>query len=344
MRLVIGARALQGLGGAFAVAGTLAAVSEAAPDSKRAQAISAWTGFLMLGFSIGPLVGGVMTHYAGWRSNFWLNVVVLVPAALMLRRRPGRGGWTRPMDWTGLGLLAVFMVTLVSGLHSLPTVRSTPLAAIVELALAAFAFAVLIRAERRHRQPLIDLGVFSHRNFAVASGLVFLLMFDIMTFLLYFNFFAQSAVGLGMSAVGAGLALVPLSIALFGFARAAPWLAGAVGLRRLLIVSSLLLALGCAIALVSSAAHVHMTTLMLGLFAIGAGLQFPMRPPPASASRRCRRRKPGRAQAYSIRAASSAGRLASPAGESFSRSPGSPACWRCSASRHSPARRSPRDC
>ena len=141
----------------------------------------------MLGFSIGPLVGGVMTHYAGWHSNFWLNVVVLVPAALMLWRRPGRGGWTRPMDWTGLVVLAVFMVTLVSGLHSLATVRSTPLAAIVELALAAFAFAVLIRAERRHRQPLVDLGVFSHRNFAVASGLVFLLMFDIMTFLLYFN-------------------------------------------------------------------------------------------------------------------------------------------------------------
>jgi MFS family permease len=273
--VVIGARALQGLGGAFAVAGTLAAVSEAAPDAKRAQAISAWTGFLMLGFSIGPLVGGVMTHYAGWRSNFWLNVVVLVPAALMLWRRPGRGGWTRPMDWTGLGVLAVFMVALVSGLHSLATVRSTPLAAIVELALAASAFAVLIRAERRHRQPLVDLGVFSHRNFAVASGLVFLLMFDIMTFLLYFNLFAQSPAGLGMSAVGAGLALVPLSIALFGFARAAPSLAGAVGLRRLLIVSSLLLALGCAIAWVSSAAHAHMTTLMLGLFAIGAGIAIP---------------------------------------------------------------------
>src|SRR4029077_6360435 len=62
------------------------------PGSKRAQAISAWTGFLMLGFSIGPLVGGVMTHYAGWRSNFWLNVVVLVPAALMLWRRPKTGG------------------------------------------------------------------------------------------------------------------------------------------------------------------------------------------------------------------------------------------------------------
>src|SRR5947207_2827521 len=70
--VVVGARALQGLGAAFAVAGTLAAVSEAAPDSRRAEAIGTWTGFLMLGFSIGPLIGGAVTHYAGWRFVFWL--------------------------------------------------------------------------------------------------------------------------------------------------------------------------------------------------------------------------------------------------------------------------------
>jgi MFS family permease len=267
--VVIAARALQGLGGAFAVAGTLAAVSEASPESKRPQSISAWTGFLMLGFSIGPLVGGAMTHYAGWRSNFWLNVIVLLPPALILWRHPGTGGRrTRSMDWVGLVVLAVFMITLVSGLHALPKVRSMPLAALAELAVAALAFVALIWVEKRQRQPLVDLGAFSHRNFAVASGLVFLLMFDI-------NLFAQSPHGLGMSAVEAGLALVPLSIALFGFARAAPWLAGAIGLRTLLIGSSLLLALGCAVVWVASAAHGQLATLMLGLFVTGAGIAIP---------------------------------------------------------------------
>jgi MFS family permease len=254
----------------------LAAVSEASPESKRPQSISAWTGFLMLGFSIGPLVGGVMTHYAGWRSNFWLNVIVLLPPALILWRHPGTGGRrTRSMDWVGLVVLAVFMITLVSGLHALPKVRSMPLAALVGLAVAALAFAALIWVEKRQHQPLVDLGAFSHRNFAVASGLVFLLMFDIMTLLLYFNLFAQSPHGLGMSAVEAGLALVPLSIALFGFARAAPWLAGAIGLRTLLIGSSLLLALGCAVVWVASAAHGQLATLMLGLFVTGAGIAIP---------------------------------------------------------------------
>src|SRR4029077_13543408 len=97
---VVAARALQGLGAAFAVAGTLAAVTDAAPEARRAGAIGAWTGFLMLGFSIGPLVGGAVTHYAGWRINFWLNVLVMLPAGLALGLRPGtQGRQTNQVDW-----------------------------------------------------------------------------------------------------------------------------------------------------------------------------------------------------------------------------------------------------
>src|SRR5262245_18944115 len=151
--VVVGARALQGLGAAFTVAGTLAAVSEAAPDARRPEAIGAWTGFLMLGFSIGPLVGGAITHYAGWRFVFWLNVVAMVPAALLLLRRPGAAGrGTAALDWIGLGILAVFMVTLISGLQALAYIRSKPFAAIIPLVLAAIAFAALIPAETRSEE------------------------------------------------------------------------------------------------------------------------------------------------------------------------------------------------
>jgi hypothetical protein len=270
--VVVGARALQGLGAAFAVAGTLAAVTEAAAEEKRAGAIGAWTGFLMLGFSIGPLVGGALTHYAGWRANFWLNVLAMVPAGLALWLNPGTGERRKnPVDWLGLGLLAIFMVTLISGLHALPAARSAPGVPIILLALAAIALAVLIWAETRHHRPLLDFGLFADRNFALASGLVFLLMFDIMALLLYYNLFAQSAEGLGMTAIAAGLSLVPLSAALFGFARAAPRIGAALGLRTMMVVGSLLLALGCAIAWMSQAGA-GFAMLMLGLFAAGAGI------------------------------------------------------------------------
>ena len=132
--MVVAARALQGLGAAFAVAGTLAAVTEDVPEPDRARAIGAWTGFLMLGFSIGPLVGGAITHYAGWRINFWLNIVAMRPGGLALWLHPGTAtGRPSAVDWLGLGLLAFFMVTLVHGLHALAAVRSEPAAAIVPL-------------------------------------------------------------------------------------------------------------------------------------------------------------------------------------------------------------------
>jgi MFS family permease len=273
--VVVGARALQGLGAAFAVAGTLAAVTEAAPEKERAGAIGAWTGFLMLGFSIGPLVGGVVTHYAGWRVNFWLNVLAMLPAGLALWLHPGTADrQTKPVDWLGLGLLAFFMVMLVHGLHALATARSAPLAAIVPLTLAATAFAALLWAETRHHRPLLDFGLFSNPNFALSCLLAFLLMFDIMTILLYYNLFAQAPDGLGLTAVAAGLSLMPLSVALFGFARAAPRLGAALGLRRMMVGGSLLLALGCAIAW-ASLAGAGFAVLMLGLFAAGAGIALP---------------------------------------------------------------------
>src|SRR5438552_2602916 len=52
----------------------LAAVDTSAAPERRGAAIGAWTGFLMLGFSIGPLLGGALTHITGWRVIFWLNV------------------------------------------------------------------------------------------------------------------------------------------------------------------------------------------------------------------------------------------------------------------------------
>ena len=75
---LLAGRALQGLAAALAVPGTLAAVDTSAAAERRGAAIGAWTGFLMLGFSIGPLLGGALTHVTGWRVIFWLNVLLML--------------------------------------------------------------------------------------------------------------------------------------------------------------------------------------------------------------------------------------------------------------------------
>jgi MFS family permease len=280
---VVAARALQGIGAAFAVPGTLAALTHEFPESEHPRVIGAWTGFLMLGFSIGPLIGGVLTHYAGWRAVFWLNLLLMAPAGLALWLRPAAAApRTDRVDWFGLALLAVFMVALVQGLHGVAHLESAPAVVIVPLVVAAVAFVGLVRVETRHSAPLLDLGLFRDRNFALACMLGFLLMGDIMATLLYYNIFAQapgeapseSQLGLGMTPVAAGLSLMPLSAGLFGFARISHRLAQKIGIRPMMAGGSLLLVLGCAIAWFALAGA-GFAVLMAGMFAMGAGIALP---------------------------------------------------------------------
>jgi MFS transporter, DHA2 family, multidrug resistance protein len=274
-RTVVAARALQGIGAAFAVPGTLAAVTHEHSESDHPRVIGAWTGFLMLGFSIGPLIGGALTHYAGWRAMFWLNLLLMAPPGLALwLRPPAAAARTDRIDWFGLALLAVFMVALVQGLHGAAHLESAPAAVVVPLVLAVVAFVGLVRVETRRGAPLLDLALFRDRNFALACILAFLLMGDIMAMLLYYNIFAQAPHGLGMTPVAAGLSLMPLSAGLFGFARTSHRLAQKIGIRPMMVGGSALLALGCAIAWLALAGA-GFAVLMVGLFAAGAGIALP---------------------------------------------------------------------
>ena len=127
---LLAGRSLQGLAAALAVPCTLAAVDAGAAPERRAAAIGAWTGFLMLGFSIGPLIGGALTHIVElardllaqrsprggplWRS--W------PPRARRRRRQSRRNG--DASTGSGFILLATFMIALVFGLHALPDARA----------------------------------------------------------------------------------------------------------------------------------------------------------------------------------------------------------------------------
>src|SRR4029450_4610321 len=101
---LLAGRALQGFAGAFSVPGTLAAVDTSAGEERRSAAIGAWTGFLMLGFSIGPLLGGALTHLTGWRVHSSVNALVVFSAIAGLAsagsvRASGRE--SRRADWIG---------------------------------------------------------------------------------------------------------------------------------------------------------------------------------------------------------------------------------------------------
>jgi MFS family permease len=276
---LLAGRALQGLAAAFAVPSTLAAVDTSATPQRRAAAIGAWTGFLMLGFSIGPLVGGVVTHVAGWRVIFWLNVLLMLAAiagfasAGRVTARP-HGRESRRADWIGFVLLATLMVALVFALHAAPHARSAPLSVVGLFALAAIAFVLLLAVESRAAAPLVDLSFFARRGFVMGVVIGSLSMFSIMSLLLYFNLYAQSREGLGLTALEAGASLLPLSVALLALALSASAVAARVGLRNAMMGGMALIAIASGI---MGAAIVGggMVVLVIGFLVMGAGLAVP---------------------------------------------------------------------
>ncbi|HKE39990.1 MAG TPA: MFS transporter [Casimicrobiaceae bacterium] len=276
---VLAARALQGIGAALAVPSTLADVRITAPPERQGSAIGAWTGFLMLGFSVGPVIGGALTHFTSWRVIFWLNVVLMLAAIIGLvfggaaTRRPDatpRGA----ADWLGFVLLAVFMVSLVFALQELPHVSIDSVEVAGALALALAAFVCLLTVELRVATPLFDVRFFGDRAFAMGALIASLSMMGIMSLLLYYNLYAQSQEGLGLTPLEAGVSLLPLSAALLALAISASSTAARLGLRATIMVGMALVVIGSA-TLGAATVKGGFGVLAIGFFVLGAGLALP---------------------------------------------------------------------
>ncbi len=276
--MLLAGRAMQGLAAALAVPATLAAVSDASSAELRASAIGAWAGFLMLGFSLGPLIGGVLTHYVDWRAIFWAGGAIMLAAtggfaiargvAVSGRKPVGR------FDWVGFVLLAAFMGTLISALQALPAAMQAPLRLLAFAAVAAVALTTLVVTERRIEDPLIDLDLYTGAVFVRAVMAGSIAMSSILALLLFYNLDAQSAAGLSLSPVSAGLSLLPLSCGLLIVAFMAPLLVGRFGARHALTGAMLLIAVAAVVVTVAVALRIWVP-LTVGLFAIGAGLALP---------------------------------------------------------------------
>ena len=276
---LLAGRTLQGFGAACAVPGTLAAIGTAAPPERRASAIGAWAGSLMLGFSLGPLLGGALTHYVGWRAIFWANGIVMAAAAGgLMKARPARtasapdrfGGF----DGAGVLLLAVLMVAAIFALNGLAEARRAPLRLAVPLAVAAGCLVLFRHVERRRSDPLVDLKALKAPGFLRPAFIGATAMFCILPLLLFFNLEAQSPSGFHLTAVEAGSALLPLSAGLFACALLAPRLVERFGAART-VAAALLLVAASALAIAAAALHGFVLAVEGGLLLIGAGLALP---------------------------------------------------------------------
>ncbi|MEU2384250.1 MFS transporter [Streptomyces sp. NPDC012461] len=177
--LLIAARAVQGLGGAFLAPATLSLVTSLfAEGAERNRALSVWGGAGGSGMVLGSILGGLLTDAFGWPSVFYVNVLLagaaMVVAVWLLPNDipQAGGGFDLPGAVTGTAASTLFVFALVQG----PDAGWGSGQVLTSLAVAVVTFAVFLVIERRSAAPMVPLRLFGNRNLSTGAGITFLFM------------------------------------------------------------------------------------------------------------------------------------------------------------------------
>jgi EmrB/QacA subfamily drug resistance transporter len=265
------ARGLQGVGGSIMFAVSLAILSQEFHGRERGTAFGIWGATIGAAVAIGPLVGGVLTEYAGWRWIFFVNLPIGALCAvgafreLHESRDEGRGG----LDVPGLVLFTAALFALVLALLRGNDWGWSSGRTIGLLAAAAVLLALFVAVERRGRAPMFDLSLFRKPTFVGAQVLAFTISSAMFSQFLFLALYLQDV--LHYSPLQAGLRFLPLSLVSFVTAPIAGQLSSRVPLRILFGVGMALVG-GALLLMHGITRSSHWTTLLAGFVVGGVGV------------------------------------------------------------------------
>ena len=222
---LIAARAVQGVGGALLVPGSLAIISATFPDEERGRAIGTWSGATAITSAVGPVLGGWLVDEASWRWVFLINLPLALAVLAIVRARvpESRDPDAQRIDWLGAALITIGLGLLVFGLIEAPARGWGDPLVVVPIVAGVLAIAAFVVVEARIEAPMLPLGLFRARTFAGTNVLTFLLYGGLGGALFWVPFALQQVHD--YSATAAGAALLPMVLILSVLSR---W-AGSIG-------------------------------------------------------------------------------------------------------------------
>ena len=245
---LIAARAVQGVGGALLVPGSLALISAQFSLEQRGRAIGAWSAFTALAMAIGPVIGGWLVDSVSWRWVFYINLpVAAVTLAILYRGVPETPtpAARRKLDWWGAALATLALGGTVFALVESARLGFTDPLVLGALTAGLAAGAGFLAVEARGAAPMVPLVLFRSRAFSGANLITFPLYAALGggLFFLPFNMIQVQ----GYSATVAGAAFLPFIAIMFSLSRWSGGLVDRFGGRPPLIAGPLIAALGFAL-------------------------------------------------------------------------------------------------
>jgi EmrB/QacA subfamily drug resistance transporter len=275
---LIAARALQGLGAALLVPGSLAIISNSFPEEQRGRAIGTWSGYSAITTGLGPILGGWLIEHVSWRAVFFINLpIALAVIAISLRYIPhGSEKEKSSIDWLGAGLVALGLGALVYGLIESSTLGFGRLSVSLSLLVATILLLAFLWVESRLRQPMLPLGLFRSRTFAGTNLLTFLLyaalggtLFFLPLNLIQIQHYSPSA---------AGAALLPFILIISFLSRWSGGLVMRYGPKLPLMIGPLIAAFGYALFIRADIGHSYWIDFFPPITLIGLGMAITVPP------------------------------------------------------------------
>jgi EmrB/QacA subfamily drug resistance transporter len=246
--VLIGARAVQGLGAALLIPCSLALIGAAYDEKERGAAIGIWSGASAVAAGGGPLFGGWLVDHANWRLIFLINPLLAAPTIwIALRHVPESRdpGPEQGLDWTGAALAFGALGALVYGLIAASHAGWAHVTVIAPLVAGGGLLFLFILAERRSRAPMMPPELFRSRSFTGINLLTLLLYGALEGALFFLPFLLIQAHG--YSATAAGAVYLPFTVVLALLSRWSGGLADRFGTRAPLVVGPAIAGLGFAL-------------------------------------------------------------------------------------------------
>ena len=245
--LLVGARAVQGLGGAVVSAVALSLIMNLFTEpGERAKAMGVFGFVLAGGGTIGVLLGGILTDTLNWHWIFLVNVPIGIAVfALSLRLLPAERGpaATGRLDVAGAVTITASLMLAVYAIVNGNDTGWTSAQTIGLLAGAVALLALFIGLEARVQSPLVPLGLFKLRNVATANGVGVLWAAAMFAWFFLSSLYLQLV--LGYSPLEVGLAFLPANLIMGAFSVGlSAKLVMRFGIRAPLVVGLLLAAVG----------------------------------------------------------------------------------------------------
>ena len=309
--VLIGARIVQGVGGALLTPASLAILQASFAPDERARAIGAWSALGGVTTAAGPLIGGYLIAAGSWRWVFFINLpVAALVVAVTARhvpesRNPAAAGGP---DLPGAALAVVALAGLVYGLIEGPAGGWGRPGTVGALIASALAFPGFFALERHRRSPMLPMALFADRQFSAANAVTFVVYAGIGGALFLIPVTLQIVAG--YTPLASGLALLPVTAIMLAFSARSGRLATRIGPRLQMSVGPL--GVGAGLLLLTRAAHPgsYAGRVLPAVAVFGAGLAITVAPLTATAMAAAPSQLAGTASAINNVVARAAGLLA----------------------------------